>query len=274
MSANTQTFSLDTDTKGNVKNSIVWRLMLALASLCIQGTGQIVCGRLRRGFLQIAAVLVFLTIFLHAGLMKYPFFGITVVTMKMLIRLYSAFDAYKISRYKCKESWAKAGITCLCVLLLNVVLLATAQYRTNKIVDNQFYPTFQSQELVLTQNGLKKYNRNTWVTFMPVAHEWAHIHVLGKIVAVAGDTFAMKNGTIWLNNKPVDEPLISKTSNPFMTPISIEPVTVPPGYVFIMKDNRYEYFTRVYGLVPTSRIKSQLLYILFSPELRKIGMRV
>jgi|GEM_PF-4824195 len=279
MSTNTKSLFLDADTNSNTKHSTLYRLMMSLTSLCIPGLGQIACGRLQRGFLQIGAYLVCLSIFLQVRLMEYPFFGIAVVSMMALIRLYSAFDAYKISRYKNIElqtfrRWTYVLISSLCVLLLQAALLSVAEYRTCSVRGNLLYPTLHDHEILMTKRGHTQNNRSDLVTFHPVSEEDANTLYLGRIVAVEGDVVSLKNGNIWLNNQAVNEPYVYKKSNSFMQPINLAPVTVPAGYVFILGDNRYGFISSSYGLVPSERIEGQILYILFSPTLRRAGLRV
>jgi len=55
-----------------------------------------------------------------------------------------------------------------------------------------------------------------------------------RIVAVAGDRVAVKNGVLYVNGEPKDEPYLLE--RPFAGDMAEE--VVPPGKVFVMGDNR------------------------------------
>lgn len=72
--------------------------------------------------------------------------------------------------------------------------------------------------------------------------------LIKRAVGLPGDTLEIRDGTLYLNDEPQDEPYLhpeARYSPPF------GPVTVPVGHFFVMGDNRMNSTdSRSYGLVP------------------------
>jgi signal peptidase I len=74
--------------------------------------------------------------------------------------------------------------------------------------------------------------------------------LIKRIIGLAGETIEARNGTVYINGQPLDEPyLVRKTSGNY------GPTTVPEGHVFVMGDNRgASNDSRIFGAVPLDRV--------------------
>ena len=87
----------------------------------------------------------------------------------------------------------------------------------------------------------------------------ANQYFVKRIVALAGDRVAMKEGVLWRNGKPVKESYAQPCRIPEMCNFPKE-ITVPPGHVLTLGDNRENSDDgRFWGPIKTDWIMAQLL---------------
>src|SRR5262249_55945284 len=89
-----------------------------------------------------------------------------------------------------------------------------------------------------------------------------------RVVAVAGETIEIRDHQIFIDGKPRDDPHASwVVQRPFGRGEHYGPFKGPPGYVFVMGDNRDQsYDSRFWGPVRTSDIKGEAFIIYWSGE--------
>lgn len=91
-----------------------------------------------------------------------------------------------------------------------------------------------------------------------------------RCVATGGETVEIRHRQVFVNGKPIDEPYV-RHSMPNEEPAAMSPrdnlaaVTVPPGSLFMMGDNRENSAdSRYWGFVPMDLVKGRALFIYFS----------
>lgn len=81
--------------------------------------------------------------------------------------------------------------------------------------------------------------------------------VVKRVVAVGGDSIGFYDGTMLLNDEPVDDSYALRKD---MQGYFWGPITVPEGYVFLLGDNYQESTdSRTYGPVPVDSVDGRLL---------------
>lgn len=88
-----------------------------------------------------------------------------------------------------------------------------------------------------------------------------------RLIAVEGDVIELRDKRLYLNGKEQVEPYIINSDNEIGkdTRDNYGPVTVPPGKLFFMGDNRdRSYDSRFYGFVSKNSIKGKTLSLYWS----------
>ncbi|MBI3405738.1 MAG: signal peptidase I [Acidobacteria bacterium] len=85
-----------------------------------------------------------------------------------------------------------------------------------------------------------------------------------RVIGMPGDSFEIRSGAIWINGRPLEEPYINGTPDPF---VNLGPVVVPPDHYFVMGDNRNNSSdSRVWGFLPRANIIGTPLFVYMSIE--------
>jgi signal peptidase I len=73
-----------------------------------------------------------------------------------------------------------------------------------------------------------------------------------RCIGLPGDTLEIKQGVVYINGKPLDEPYRHEPPNPLENRAAVK---IPPGDYFMMGDNRENsYDSRFWGFVPRANI--------------------
>ena len=92
--------------------------------------------------------------------------------------------------------------------------------------------------------------------------------LIKRVVGVPGDEISVRRGKLFVNGEPQKEPYVNEK---FPDRSFAPRITVPPGHVFVMGDNRANsQDSRVFGPVPEENIEGEA-FLLFWP-LDRIGL--
>ncbi len=99
-----------------------------------------------------------------------------------------------------------------------------------------------------------------------------------RVIGVAGDTVAIKQGLLFLNGKQFPDPhahfTLSASERSGVSPRdNFGPVTVPKGQLFMMGDNRdRSYDSRFWGFVDTNYVEGRAILIYWSWDSSENGL--
>jgi signal peptidase I len=124
------------------------------------------------------------------------------------------------------------------------------------IPSGSMIPTLQINDRVLVNKFIYRFTEpkpGDIVVFQSVDDK--NTDLIKRVVAVAGDRVSVRNGRLFVDGKPREEPFTNKR---FPDRSFFAPVTVPKGHVFVMGDNRANSSdSRVFGPLPKKNIEGE-----------------
>jgi len=96
------------------------------------------------------------------------------------------------------------------------------------------------------------------------------IHFIKRIVGVPGDILECRDGRLFRNDRPVDEPY-TRGATPSYWPGLPQPYEVPPGHIVVLGDNRsISNDSHRWGPLPVENLTGKALFICWPPQ--RIGV--
>ena len=86
--------------------------------------------------------------------------------------------------------------------------------------------------------------------------------IIKRIAAVEGDLVEIRGGSVYVNEKKLDEPYINGTSTSYIMP-QYQRVIVPDGHVYVLGDNRMpneSLDSRIFGPVSLKKIDGRAVF--------------
>ncbi len=100
-----------------------------------------------------------------------------------------------------------------------------------------------------------------------------------RVIGIPGDVIQIKNKQLYRNGKLVKEPYVMHT-DPNILPASVSPrdnfgpVTVPPGHLFMMGDNRDDSLdSRFWGFASLNMVEGKAMFIYWSWDSQDFRVR-
>ena len=117
------------------------------------------------------------------------------------------------------------------------------------------FPTLHKDDRVLVNKlsyDLHEVNRGDVIVFERLPDQRGDIKdLIKRVVALAGDQVEARDGALYVNDAPVDEPYLA----PGVETSNLDAQTVPAGHVFVLGDNRGDSRdSRFFGPLPEELI--------------------
>lgn len=162
-------------------------------------------------------------------------------------RKFRRFDGYKYGWLKDMEKFL--------VLIVVVFLVFQFVISVSVVKGDSMEHTLKNGEGVLYGRLNKEYKTGDVVSVKIPSGEY----YVKRIIATEGDTIDLKDGQVYLNEKPLDESYAVGETVPQQGTVHY-PMTLEKGQVFVMGDNREDSMdSRTFGVIGTRQIKGKLL---------------
>jgi signal peptidase I len=255
---------------GTIKRRKPW--LAAVVSLINTGWGQFYCGNWKRGLMLLGiefllgAVLVFCM----------GMFSLFVLCGAALIgfNVYVAVDAYLCARdtneyalKPCNRWWVYA-LLIVCNIGISSVYDFTVSgrfYNTYKIPSGSMLQTLQigdhlMAEMLAADDVIKR--GDVVIVMFP---EIEDKNFIKRVIALPGETLAIRDKVVFINGKRLDEPYVyqqSPRNNPRTDDFG--PSTTPAGQFFLMGDNRQgSHDSRFVGTIKRADILARAKYLYY-----------
>lgn len=164
-----------------------------------------------------------------------------------------------------KYGWLKDAKKFL-LLVLFVFLVFRLVIGFSFVKGNSMEPTLHDGEIVLYVRISPQYQKGDVVSVRIPDGEY----YVKRIIATEGDTIDLKDGRVYVNDEPLDEPYIKGETLPQEGTVRY-PFTVKEDQIFVMGDNRETSMdSRSFGVVGTRQIKGRIWFHAGQFYIRKI----
>jgi signal peptidase I len=263
-------------------------LIAALLSLLVSGLGQVYVGRPARGTAWFLAILALEAAVLYALLHQPRFWMIALsITAWLAATLFQIGEAavlarrathYQLQRY---NKWYVYLALFAVSMALNVAtcLALTRDAATpagvHSIDSSSMQPAIRRGDRFVADRNYYRHNQpargDVAVYLHPRRPETLYVK---RIVALAGDRVAIRDGRAIVNGFALEEPYaILGDAGAFYN--QAREITVPDGHVFVLGDNRANSFdsraANDHGPVPVENLRARATDIAWSRTLSRIG---
>lgn len=169
-----------------------------------------------------------------------------------------------------KENSITVAIALTLALLIRL-FIAEPRY----IPSESMFPTLETGDrLVIEKVGYKFHppDKGDIIVFQPpemlrmIGNFDKSQAFIKRAIAQAGETVAVKDGVVYVNNRPLDENYIAAPPE-----YELVPVTVPEGQLFVMGDNRNNSNdSHIWGFLPTKNVIGHAVFRFW--PLERIGI--
>jgi signal peptidase I len=274
-------------------------IVAVLFSLFEPGLGFVYNGKFRIGILITSISTIVCVCLLLLGIFKSFYAAAITIFIYLIFRIVivinSAFQAKQVGLLQLKR-FNRWYVYCLFLL---VPVISSELLHVTSMFPQKSFRTFTTGMMPLIQPGecfiadMRYYQNNPIlpgdvVTFQPP--QWQSIFVQ-RCVALPGQKLEIRDAIIYVNDQPfIPSLLISRSSgkilstdykDKYIVPSGAGnvdqygPIIIPDSCYFMIGDHRDNSLdSRYFGPVPKQNIRGKALYVYYSDEISRIGMRL
>jgi len=176
--------------------------------------------------------------------------------------------------YRSVVEWA----VILMAVLLCTVVLRTYVVQSFYIPSGSMLPTLQIGDRIIVNKLSYRFHdphRGDIVVFArPPLEDQAYADLVKRVIGLPGETISSRDGNIYINGNELNEPWLPKGPDSYSGPLPggdphpqfdlPGPVKIPPGYYYVMGDNRTNSEdSRFFGPIPKSLIVGRAVAVVW-----------
>ncbi|HEY8347290.1 MAG TPA: signal peptidase I [Symbiobacteriaceae bacterium] len=156
--------------------------------------------------------------------------------------------------------WAET----LAVALLVALLIRGFVVQVYLVEGESMEPTLHSNERLLVNKLVYRFRDPLPGEIVVLRNPVQGRDLIKRVVAVAGETVEVRDGVVYINGKPLEEPYKNTLYTDYPdTP----PVVVPEGTIYVMGDNRgRSYDSRMMGPVDIDLVEGKAFFMFWPPS--------
>lgn len=250
----------------------------AFISALIPGLGQLIVGM--RGRATLLFVLDGIWVLLFFPPLRLPGYyrgWLCLVLAGMLISITACCDAL---RSECADKrpgsylWLLGIVpTALIIpLVAQTFLLSLSGFRDFRIASDSMAPALLDRDLIMADMHSYRHRRPHYgeiILFRKPADP--ALILIKRVIATGGETISCKDGTIWRNGSPINEPYVRQSGGAPEEMMNFGPITIPANELFVMGDSRdisLDSRAPEFGPIPESVVQGKALYVITSAHSR------
>ncbi|WP_246258551.1 signal peptidase I [Kroppenstedtia pulmonis] len=130
------------------------------------------------------------------------------------------------------KSFVREWVTTLLIAASIMMVVRLFLFAPYEVHGESMYPTFEGEELLIVNKWIYDVSTPDYGDIV-VFHTAQQRDFIKRVIGLPGDQIAVREGQLFRNGKPVQEPYINEENQQ-----NLHEVTVPKDHVFVMGDNR------------------------------------
>jgi len=297
------------NTEQNGRKRLAW--LAVVLSIVMPGVGHVYCGKLTRGLafglLYGLAIPVVLGLLAYASPASTVAFGLLMIAAAFGVAVAAALDACRLARQTRPDYQPKGYNHAAVYVLIGLMTqgssvgyalhVRSSLFEAFRVPAASEYPNITPGDRILAnKTAYRKADPEVGdvVLFRPPTGNW-RIHYVKRIVALGGESVEIKDGVLYINDKPLPRRQIRSASTQvrgqngsvetlsgevlaetngsatYKTFLTADPseaakdfarITVPQHHCFVLGDNRnYSLDSRHFGPIPYAAIEARVDYV-------------
>lgn len=155
------------------------------------------------------------------------------------------------SAFRIALRWLSEGVETIVPAVLIALLINLFLAQATRVYGQSMEPNLHSDQRLVVEKLSYNFHepRRGDIVVLQVSQAGSGL-LIKRVIGLAGEKVEIKNGKVYINEQPLEEPYLSHQSQRDM-----RATVVPPEHVFVLGDNRgFSNDSRSFGAVPLDNI--------------------